>query len=62
MRDSSPKEKGTSSLKWILAAWLRSVYLRSGFSKSDKEYNNRILELYEYANYLEVNKDEIYKM
>lgn len=62
MRDSSPKEKGTSSLKWILSAWLRSVYLRSGFSKSDKEYNNRILELYEYANYLEVNKDEIYKM
>ena len=48
------------TLRWVLSSWLRRVYLVSGFTPTDKDYNNRILELFQLGNYLEVNKDEIY--
>lgn len=48
------------TLRWLLASWLRRLYLISGFSTDDKNYNNRIEELFQLSNYLEVNKDEIY--
>jgi len=39
--------------------YLKRIYITSGLSLDDNEFNQRILDLYQLAKYMEANKDEI---
>ena len=43
------------TVKWFLN-WLRRLFIVSGLSIDDQAYHKKIIELYEFANYMEANK------
>ena len=47
--------KGDISVKWFLS-WTRRLFIVSGLSIDDRAYHSKIIELYQFANYMEANK------
>ena len=39
--------------------YLKRIYITSGLAVDDDEFNQRVLDLYQLAKYMEANKDEI---
>ena len=51
--------EGTITIKGFFR-YLRRLFIVSGLVENDKDLNQNILEIYQFARYKEANKDEIY--